>query len=75
VRIVRWRIRPGVPDDFHARYILTDRGGYKLDKGLDEEPGKEQPVSLLDDDLWQRIWNGYQDPTAVFEKDDESFLP
>lgn len=75
LRIVRWRIRSGVPADFHARYILTDRGGYKIDKGLDEEPGKEQPISLLDDDLWQRIWNGYQDATAVFEKDDEFFLP
>jgi hypothetical protein len=75
LRIVRWRILKGVPDDFHARYILTDRGGYKIDKGLDEEPGKAQPISLLDDDLWQRIWNGYQDATAVFEKDNEFFLP
>ena len=71
VRICRWRIRSDAPDDFHARYILTDRGGYRLDKGLDLEPGKVQPVGLLDDQEWKRIREGFGDDSPFFDKDGE----
>lgn len=71
VKVCRWRIKDDAPDDFHDRYILTDRGGYKLGKGLDEEFGKEQPVALLDDMEWQRVWGGYQEMASFFEKDGE----
>ncbi len=71
VRICRWRIRGDAPDDFHARYILTDRGGYRLDKGLDLEPGKVQPVGLLDDQEWKRIREGFGDDSPFFDKDGE----
>jgi len=74
VRVVRWRLRNSGPDDFHERYVLTDRGGYKLGKGLDEETGKTQPVGLLDDVEWQRVWDSYQDSTAPFDKDGEVVL-
>lgn len=73
VRIRRWRIRADRPHDFHARYVLTDRGGYKLDKGLDEEHGMEQPVGLLDDREWQRLREGYGDANSFFEKSDDDF--
>ena len=33
VRVRRWCLRDNEPHDFHARYVLTDRGGYNLDKG------------------------------------------
>ncbi len=59
VRVCRWRIRAAGPHDFHARYVLTDRGGYRLDKGLDEEHGVTQPVGLLGDQEWTRIRDGF----------------
>jgi hypothetical protein len=71
VRICRWRIRDDAPGDFHARYLLTDRGGYRLDKGLDLEPGKVQPVGLLDDQEWKRIREGFGDDSPFFDKDGE----
>ena len=70
VRICCWRRRDQTPHDFHARYLLTDRGGYKLDKGLDRERGVEQPVGLLDDREWQRLRQGYGNANPFFEKAD-----
>ena len=70
IRVCRWRMREGEPHDFHARYVLTDRGGYRLDKGLDEECGVEQSVGLLDDQEWSRIREGYGDTNPFYEKAD-----
>lgn len=41
-----------------------------LDKGLDEQPGVEQPVGLLDDQEWSRIREGYSDATPVYDRAD-----
>ncbi len=54
-------MREGEPPGFHARYMLADRGGYRLDQGLDEVCGVEQSVGFLDDQEWNRIWEGYGD--------------
>ena len=70
VQVLRWRLRDNEPHDFHARYVLTDRGGYRLDKGLDEQLGTEQPVGLLDDQEWSRVRDGYGDANPFFEKAD-----
>lgn len=70
VLVRRWRLRDNSRHDFHARYVLTDRGGYRLDKGLDEECGVEQSVGLLDDQEWSRIREGYGDANPFFEKAD-----
>ena len=70
VQVRRWRLRDNERHDFHARYVLTDRGGYRLDKGLDEECGVEQTVGLLDDQEWSRIREGYGDANPFFEKAD-----
>ena len=70
VRICCWRRRDRDRHDFHARYLLTDRGGYALDKGLDEERGVEQPVGLLDDRECQRLREGYSSANPFFEKAD-----
>ena len=75
VRVCRWRKRDDTPHDFHARYVLTDRGGYKLDKGLDEERGTEQLVSLLDVGAWQGVRDIYNDPERYFQKDGEFTVP
>ena len=69
VDIYRWRIRNDRPHDFHARYLLTDRGGYRLDKGLDEEPGTTQSVGLLPDQEWKRIREGFSSSGAFFDRD------
>ena len=70
IRVRRWRLRDNEPHDFHARYVLTDRGGYRLDKGLDEQPGIEQPVGLLDDQEWNRVRQGYGDANPFLERAD-----
>ena len=70
IRVRRWRLRDNEPHDFHARYVLTDRGGYRLDKGLDEQPGVEQPVGLLDDQEWNRVRKGYGDANPFLERAD-----
>jgi hypothetical protein len=71
VRVVTWRLVPGGSDDFHERYLLTDRGGYKLCKGFDEEPGRTQPVGLLDEPEWNRLWAVYRDGTPSLLRDCE----
>ena len=71
VRVCRWRIRDDAPHDFHARYILTDRGGYRLDKGFDEEHGVTQSVELLSNHTWKRLREGYSDANPFFDKDGE----
>ena len=70
VRICRWRRRHQTRHDFHARYLLTDRGGYKLDKGLDQERDVEQPVGLLDEQECKRLREGYSDANPFFDKVD-----
>ena len=70
VRVRCWRTRDQAPHDFHARYLLTERGGYKLDKGFDQERSVEQPVGLLDDQEWRRLREGYSDARPFFEKAD-----
>ena len=70
IRVCRWRIRDGASHDFHGRYLLTDRGGYRLDKGLDAEHGMEQPVGLPDAREWKRLREGYGDANPFFEKAD-----
>ena len=75
IRICRWLIRDDAPHDFHDRYVLTDRGGYNLGKGLDQETGKEQPIRLLDHDEWKRLRDGYRDASPFFTKRDEFSVP
>lgn len=59
LRIVRWKRRPG-GESFHARYILTDIGGIRVDYGLDEgKDGETTDVGLLDDDLYEKRWKNY----------------
>ena len=71
VRVCRWRIRDDGPHDFHARYVLTDRGGYRLDKGLDEEHGVTQPVALLAEQEWRRVREGFRGGNSFFDKTGE----
>lgn len=71
VHVCRWRGRGTGSHDHHARYVLTDRGGYSLDKGLDHEPGVLQPVRLLDEHTWKRVREGYGEGQTFFDKEGE----
>ena len=53
VSIFRWKEKDG-GEDFHARYLLTDRGGIRIDAGFSAE-GKHQTTDfgLMDFDLSQ----------------------
>lgn len=67
-RVCRWRTCDAAEADFHARYVLTERGGYWLDKGLDEEHGVEQRVALLSDQERQELWNRYTGASPFLER-------
>jgi len=69
-------------ETFHARYVLTERGGIRFDVGLDEGPvGETTDVTLLDTQLHITRWNDFQetDPaglprTPTFDKVDELLI-
>ena len=53
VTIYRWREK-NVGADFHARYLLTDRGGIRVDAGFSAEGcGQKTDMSLMDFNLSQ----------------------
>ena len=48
VTIYRWRQKPGGAD-FHARYLLTDRGGIRVDAGFSAEGASQTTdMTLMD---------------------------
>jgi hypothetical protein len=48
VTIYRWREKDGGAD-FHARYLLTDKGGIKIDAGFSAEgKGRKTDMSWMD---------------------------
>jgi hypothetical protein len=68
---IRWRQREG-GESLHPRYVLTDRGGVRVEHGLDEgEEGETTDISLLDEALYQQRWADFQKTTAAFEFVDE----
>jgi len=84
LRVVFWRLpsdedsaQPGKYRElFHARYILTNRGGYRVETGLDVgAPGEQQDVSLLDDALREQRWNELDDDGGVFEFAADLWIP
>lgn len=54
---------------FHARYILTDIGGCRIEKGLDEgqESGETTDIGLLDLPLYNQRWKEFQRESSVFD--------
>lgn len=72
LKLVRWEEKEG-GEKFHARYILTDIGGIRIETGLDEgEAGETTDVSLLDLGLWVTAWGYFQDATSPYQKSDET---
>jgi hypothetical protein len=59
-------------DDLHPRYVFTERGGIRIERGLDEgDDGKTTDVSLLEASLYNRRWKDYQRDTSPFDFVDE----
>jgi hypothetical protein len=71
IRVLKWRQRDG-GEKFHARYILTERGGIRYDVGLDAGyEGETTDVSILDMNLYKKRWKDYQKETAAYDLVDE----
>jgi hypothetical protein len=62
-----WRKLEGC-EKLHARYVLTERGGIRIDVGLDAgKPGETTDVSLLSQDLYKTRWCEFQRDSGAFE--------
>ena len=62
IKLVRWKERAG-GEDFHARYILTDKGGVLIDKGLDDDDddgGQTTLIVLLKPNIYAKVWKDFQ---------------
>jgi len=71
LKVVRWDQHHG-GDFFHERCILTDKGGIRIDWGLDVgKLGETTLVSLLEDDVWEESWNSFQVGATKFRFIDE----
>jgi hypothetical protein len=67
VTLYRWREKVG-GEDFHARYLLTDRGGVRIDAGFSAE-GAHQTTdfTLMDFSLSQQRRDDLHREAVVFE--------
>ncbi len=60
LRLVRWKERSG-GKGFHARYVLTEKGGFLVENGLDEgNEGETTPIVLLSSALHAEVWTDFQ---------------
>jgi hypothetical protein len=67
VTIYRWRQKPGGAD-FHARYLLTDRGGIRVDAGFSAEGGAQTTdMTLMDFALSQEKRRALERSAGVYE--------
>jgi len=68
LKLCRWTRWHDQSDFFHARYVLTERGGIRIDWGLDQgKPGETTHISLMDEGIWQECWESFQDGAKVFQ--------
>lgn len=75
IQINCWGPKRSGGDFFHARYILADKGGMRIDWGLDHANGtsKTTDVSLLDENIWEEEWNRLTSTPSYYDKLD-SFI-
>ena len=62
LHVLRWRPLPRQGGDtIHARYVMTEKGGYRVDHGLDEGSANETTdVSIMNENVYRRRWDDYQ---------------
>ncbi len=65
--VFRWdQIAGG--DGLHARYILTNRGGMKVDWGLDTgRVGETTDIALMSNEFWKTNWDAFQENAGKYE--------
>lgn len=79
IKLIRWKKRP-VGKSFHARLLLTNKGGIGFDYGLDEgdDRGDTTLVSILQPSTHKELWNDFQkhqDMTmCTYEFDNETVI-
>ena len=74
VKFVRWKKMP-LRDGLHPRYIFTNIGGIRIEKGLDEGDGDENTdMSLLDNSLFEIRLAEYKIKPSPFEFVDEKIV-
>lgn len=71
LQICRLEYKP-LGEKMHARYILTENGGIRIDWGLDTgKEGETTDVGLMGFELWEARWNDHQETSGVFEHIDK----
>ncbi len=74
VTFFRWREKTE-GEQFHARYVLTERGGVKIDPGLDQgKTGQSAPVELLEQQEHTLQLSQFDTQASVFELQDPPLL-
>lgn len=67
IRLFRWREKHGGAD-FHARYLLTDKGGIRVDAGFSAEGDHQTTdISLMNFELSQEKLRALGRDSVVFE--------
>jgi hypothetical protein len=67
VTIYRWRQKDR-GEDFHARYLLTDKGGIRVDGGFQAMGNHEKTdMSILDYDFAQQRRREYNRDARVYD--------
>jgi hypothetical protein len=67
ITIYRWREKDG-GEDFHARYLLTNKGGIRVEAGFSAEGGHQTTdMALLDFDFSQAIRHTLSREADVYE--------
>lgn len=67
LHVIFWKVKH---QPFHARYILTDRGGYQVETGLNAgHPGKrqDQDVTLMQEKIKEQCWNRFNSDANIYE--------
>lgn len=74
VTFFRWREQTE-GEQFHGRYILTERGGVRIDAGLDQgKAGQTTPITLLEPTEHSLQLNQFDVQSTVFELQDPPLL-
>ncbi|HIH37056.1 MAG TPA: hypothetical protein HA232_04030 [Methanocellales archaeon] len=64
----RWTRWHDQSDFFHGRYILTNKGGIRIDWGLDSgKVGEKTDIALLDDDLCQELLRSFKNEDKNYQ--------
>jgi hypothetical protein len=60
LRVVLWEEKPD-GEEMHARYVMTERGAVRIEKGLDiGSPNQTTDVSLVAPAVYRQRWNDFQ---------------